>query len=266
MFERHPQRWFDREGNQISREQSKALEITAGYPGREFIRTSVAEADVVTTYIGSDYTNEVGRPYNFEQVVVKRDEWGSFSDGQLMDYFPSEKEAMEAHEYTAQALHDGHDPMDIVPRDKRILTPEESDIAFDQRNGFALSDADLDVRDELDELQRADERFAYDDTERFKAALNSPTYEAYLARETERVNLAREHAGETVTAMSFNPSEINAIKRARIIHSLDKEAPAVPDHSLPNVEARLFCRDGYEKQMSSAEWSVFNRENEGRSR
>ena len=62
-----------------------------------------------------------------------------------------------------------------------------------QRNRIAmLSDvrqrvvAELDVRDELDELQRADERFAYDDTERFKAALNSPTYEEYLARESDR--------------------------------------------------------------------------------
>jgi hypothetical protein len=66
--------------------------------------------------------------------------------------------------------------------------------------------------------------------------------------------------------VSFTPSEINAIKRARIIHSLDKEAPALSNHSLPNVEARIFCRDGYEKQVSSAEWAVFNRAPEGRSR
>jgi hypothetical protein len=67
--------------------------------------------------------------------------------------------------------------------------------------------------------------------------------------------------------MSFSPSEINAIKRARIIHSLDKEAPALSNHHiLRNVEAHVAGRDGYEKQISSADWSVFNRANEGRSR
>jgi hypothetical protein len=67
-------------------------------------------------------------------------------------------------------------------------------------------------------------------------------------------------------AMSFTPSEINAIKRARIVHSLDKEAPSLSTHILRNVEARISGRDAYESQVSSAEWDLFNRTTEGRSR
>jgi hypothetical protein len=58
--------------------------------------------------------------------------------------------------------------------------------------------------------------------------------------------------------MSFSPSEINAIKRARIIHSLDKEAPSLLSHSLRNVEARISGRDAYEKQVPAEAWERFN--------
>ena len=57
----------------------------------------------------------------YEQVVVTRDDEGRLAEKQLIDHFPNPKEALEAHKFTAEALRQGHHPLDIVPRDKRVL-------------------------------------------------------------------------------------------------------------------------------------------------
>jgi hypothetical protein len=58
--------------------------------------------------------------------------------------------------------------------------------------------------------------------------------------------------------MSFTIPEIHAIKRARIIHSLDKEAPPLSNHILLNIEAQIGGRDAYETQVPAASWERFN--------
>jgi hypothetical protein len=68
--------------------------------------------------------------------------------------------------------------------------------------------------------------------------------------------------------MSFSIPEIHAIKRARIIHSLEKEAPALSTRVLIDVEAQVAGRDAYEAQVPAAAWERvrIERESMGRER